>query len=155
MDSLPHLHDPRDPIVIGDEEYGPDPALLSTAGIPAYVDALRACLRGDERVADRCAACSFPRAWHFDTSQQIMLGCDFAARISRRPELRAYGSIACLPIDREPTVSRKVYEALRQGQCGVTASVLVAGFSMDELILIARELTNVVVLAQAQVEDGE
>ena len=141
------LQDPRDPPV----QPLPDPALLADAGIPAYVRALEACLSGDERMADRCAACDLPRAWHFDApSQMILLGCGFAERVRQRPEIRSRGSV--LPFDREPTISRRVFDALRDGSCGDLLTTLVSGFTLDELLHVARAVTNTVIAAQAEDE---
>lgn len=143
--------DPREQPVLDSDDREPDPELLSERGIPAYVQALEASLRGDARMADYCSACSYPRAWHFDASQMILMGCDFAQRVSRRPELRAFSPAT---IDRDPTVSQRVFKALLDGQCGALASILVAGFTPEEVRLMARDLTNVVIVAQAEQDDA-
>ncbi len=150
---ITHL-DPRDPPMPTRDDRKPDPELLSTRGIPAYVQALEACLSGEDRIADRCSACDLPRAWHFDKSQILLLGCDFAQRVRLRPELRAMGSASVLPLDHEPTVSRAVFEALRSGRCPEVLNVLCSSLSMDELLVVARELTNTVISAQAEVDDA-
>lgn len=144
------MDDPREQKVMARFDPEPDPALLSD-GIPAYMRALEASLRGDARMADYCSACSYPRAWHYDASQMLLMGCEFAQRVSRRPELRAFSPAS---IDRDPSVSQRVFKALLDGQCGALASILVAGFTPEEVRLMARDLTNVVIVAQQEVDDA-
>ncbi len=93
----------------------------------------------------RCVGCQLSIRAHFDSSGDIFLGCEHAAKVERDPSL-LWPANPLVYNDPHATVTAAIQRAILV-ECGPAMSTFVQTLTGDDLLLLCRELSSIAVAA--------